>query len=163
MNAGMNEVELWNFIENVTLLNMETLEKKEFKKDQIKHGYRSTQIQTMNSIITNITLKLNQGYSAEIEQKMLKTKENRREKQPYEYPNAGSVFKRPEGHFVGKLIQDLNLKGFRIGDAQISEKHAGFIVNRGGATGAGSSGLESSCISLTNLARISANILWWTA
>lgn len=58
----------------------------------------------------------------------------RKEKQPLEYPNAGSVFKRPEGHFAGKLIEDCGLKGYTVGGAQVSEKHAGFIINRGGAT-----------------------------
>ena len=74
------------------------------------------------------------GDGEEIREKMAQNMNTRKEKQPLEYPSAGSYFKRPEGHFAGKLIEDCGLKGFSVGGAQVSEKHAGFIINRGGAT-----------------------------
>ena len=85
-------------------------------------------------IILSSTLSLKAGDAEEIFNAMAKNMSSRREKQPLEYPNAGSTFKRPEGHFAGKLIEDAGLKGYSIGGAQVSEKHAGFLINRGGAT-----------------------------
>ncbi len=79
-------------------------------------------------------LKLCKGLQQEIYQKMEQLAMQRREKQPLEYPSAGSTFKRPKGYFAGKLIDDAGLRGFRIGDAQVSEKHCGFVINRGNAT-----------------------------
>ena len=74
------------------------------------------------------------GDSDEIEAKMKELAARRTEKQPLEYPSAGSTFKRPEGYFAGKLIEDAGMKGFSVGDAQVSEKHSGFVINRGNAT-----------------------------
>ena len=71
---------------------------------------------------------------AEIQEEIKELNKRRREKQPLEYPSAGSTFKRPEGYFAGKLIEDAGLRGYRVGDAQVSEKHCGFVVNRGEAT-----------------------------
>ena len=71
-----------------------------------------------------------------VEERIADFAQRRREKQPLEYPSAGSTFKRPEGYFAGKLISDAGLKGFSVGNAQVSEKHAGFVINRGGATAA---------------------------
>ena len=79
-------------------------------------------------------MQLAEGNKEEIHAKMEELTLKRREKQPLEYPSAGSTFKRPEGHFAGKLIEDAGLRGYRIGDAQVSEKHCGFVVNRGNAT-----------------------------
>ena len=87
-------------------------------------------------IVLGITLQLTPGDYDTIAATMKDLMGRRREKQPLEYPSAGSFFKRPEGYFAGKLIQDAGLKGFAVGDAQISEKHAGFVVNRGNATAA---------------------------
>lgn len=81
-------------------------------------------------------IRLERGDRDEIYEKMRSFAASRKEKQPLEYPSAGSYFKRPEGHFAGKLIEDCGLKGFSVGGAQVSEKHAGFIINRGGATAA---------------------------
>ena len=81
-------------------------------------------------------MELKEGDKEEIKAKMLELNRRRKEKQPLEWPSAGSTFKRPEGHYVGPMIEELGLKGYRIGDAQISEKHAGFIINRGNATAA---------------------------
>ena len=85
-------------------------------------------------IILSTTLELKEGNTEEIWAAMSKNLTSRREKQPLEYPNAGSTFKRPSGHFAGKLIEDSGLKGYTVGGAQISEKHAGFTINIGGAT-----------------------------
>ena len=85
-------------------------------------------------VILSTTLELKEGSAEEIFALMNKNMTSRREKQPLEYPNAGSTFKRPEGHFAGKLIEDAGLKGYTVGGAQISQKHAGFTVNVGGAT-----------------------------
>jgi len=98
-------------------------------------GYRKSIYDQMpDAVILSVTMKLRSGESEQIRKTMEDLAKRRREKQPLEYPSAGSTFKRPEGYFAGKLIEDCGLKGFQIGGAQISEKHAGFIVNRGGAT-----------------------------
>ena len=85
-------------------------------------------------IAARATFRLTPGDSRQIAAEMADYASRRREKQPLEYPSAGSTFKRPEGHFAGKLIEDCGLKGFSVGGAQVSEKHAGFVINRGGAT-----------------------------
>ena len=81
-------------------------------------------------------MKLNKGRREEIRARMDELKEKRVQKQPLEYGSAGSTFKRPEGYFAGKLIEDAGLRGYRVGDAQVSEKHCGFVINRGSATAA---------------------------
>lgn len=98
-------------------------------------GYR-TSVYEKNSryVVLGATLSLNSGDREQIEGSMAQIMERRKSTQPLEYPSAGSVFKRPEGHFAGKLIEDCGLKGTRVGGAEVSQKHAGFIVNRGGAT-----------------------------
>ena len=102
--------------------------------DKHQFGYRHSCYMENNHIILSGEFSLNNGDSVEITAKMKELMNSRRTKQPLEYPSAGSVFKRPEGYFAGKLIEDAGLKGYRIGDAQVSDKHAGFIVNRGMAT-----------------------------
>lgn len=97
-------------------------------------GYRKSMFATEKSIILKTKLKLQKGNKDEIELKMRQLLEQRKLKQPLEYPSAGSTFKRPEGYFVGKMIEELNLKGMSIGGAQVSEKHGGFIINKGNAT-----------------------------
>lgn len=107
-----------------------------FSGDELKLGYRRSAYTDSDLIITSLTLKLNKGNCAEIKAKMDDLMARRKEKQPLEYPSAGSTFKRPEGYFAGALIEQCGLKGFKIGGAQVSEKHAGFIVNVGSATAA---------------------------
>ena len=103
---------------------------------ELQFGYRHSALMEMGYIVTGVTLKLTPGDYDTIAATMKDLMGRRREKQPLEYPSAGSFFKRPEGYFAGKLIQDAGLKGFAVGDAQISEKHAGFVINRGNATAA---------------------------
>ncbi len=97
-------------------------------------GYRHSVFMEKNYIILSATLQLTKDEPDAIRARMNDYLARRREKQPLEYPSAGSVFKRPEGHFAGKLIEDAGLKGLRVGGAEVSPKHAGFIVNVGGAT-----------------------------
>lgn len=97
-------------------------------------GYRASVYKDNGSIIISAKFKLVPGSSEEIGAKMLDFAKRRSDKQPLEYPSAGSVFKRPEGYFAGQLIQQAGLKGYRIGGACVSEKHSGFIINKGGAT-----------------------------
>lgn len=97
-------------------------------------GYRTSAYEKNGYIITTLTLKLKKGNHDEIKAKMFELLQRRKDKQPLEYPSAGSTFKRPEGYFAGALIQECGLKGASVGGAQVSEKHAGFVINKGGAT-----------------------------
>ena len=99
-------------------------------------SYRHTALMERDLIVVGATLQLQAGDKDAIWAKMKDLMARRHEKQPLEYPSAGSFFKRPVGYFAGKLIQDAGLKGFTVGGAQVSEKHAGFVINRGGATAA---------------------------
>ena len=103
---------------------------------ELELGYRHSSLMEKGYIVTGVTLKLAPGNKEEIADKMKDLMGRRREKQPLEYPSAGSFFKRPTGYFAGALVEQTGLKGFRVGDAQVSEKHAGFVVNRGHATAA---------------------------
>ena len=103
---------------------------------ELDFGYRHSALMDKDCIVTGVTLKLTPGDRDAIAAKMQDLMARRREKQPLEYPSAGSFFKRPVGYFAGKLVQDAGLKGFTVGGAQVSEKHAGFVINRGGATAA---------------------------
>lgn len=103
-------------------------------KDQLDLGYRRSAYTDNGYTIISATLKLQKGDKTEIKEAMSDKLCRRKEKQPLEFPSAGSTFKRPEGYFAGALIEDCNLKGYTIGGAQVSEKHAGFVINRGGAT-----------------------------
>jgi UDP-N-acetylmuramate dehydrogenase len=102
--------------------------------EQHKFGYRTSIFQGTNKIVVSSRLKLEYGDKKSIKEKMDDLNKRRRDKQPLEMPSAGSVFRRPEGYYAGKLIQDSGLRGYSIGGAQVSEKHCGFIVNKGNAT-----------------------------
>ena len=106
----------------------------ELSKDRLELGYRSSIFQKNNYIILGGTIELETGNKDNILSEMNELNAKRREKQPLNFASAGSTFKRPEGYFAGKLIEDSGLKGKKIGGAQVSEKHAGFIVNTGTAT-----------------------------
>ncbi len=102
--------------------------------EDMAFGYRTSRAKTEELIVLRAVIGLQEGGREEIGARMEELLEQRRQKQPLEYPSAGSTFKRPEGYFAGKLIQDAGLSGFRIGDAQVSEKHCGFVINRGSAS-----------------------------
>jgi UDP-N-acetylmuramate dehydrogenase len=102
--------------------------------DELELSYRHSAYYNNNCIVTGLYFKLDNGDKDEIKSKMTDLIGRRKEKQPIEYPSAGSTFKRPEGYFAGALIQECGLKGATVGGAQVSEKHAGFVINIGGAT-----------------------------
>src|SRR5690554_6585284 len=103
-------------------------------RKELSFGYRQSRLQKEGQIVLEGLFELRRGEEGNIREKMSEFNRRRKEKQPLEFPNAGSIFKRPPGAFVGRLITEAGLKGVRIGDAQVAEKHAGFIVNRGRAT-----------------------------
>lgn len=104
--------------------------------EELELGYRTSCIAAKEYVVLEGTFQLSVGEKTAIEARMEELSVQRKTKQPVEYPSAGSTFKRPEGHFAGKLIEDAGLRGFQVGGAQLSEKHCGFVVNRGGATAA---------------------------
>ena len=106
----------------------------EIVNGHLELGYRTSSIQKKDLIVLSAKLQLKKAPYDEIKDKMNELDHKRKDKQPLEWPSAGSTFKRPEGHFAGKLIQDCGLRGYSIGGAQISEKHCGFVINKGGAT-----------------------------
>ena len=133
MNAGAYEGEVKDVIEKVTLLTRDG-EIYEAKNEELAFTYRNSVLQKTGDIVLDVTFKLKKGKKEKIKERMDELTFLRTSKQPLEYPSCGSVFKRPVGHFTGKLIQDANLQGLTWGGAQISTKHAGFIVNINKAT-----------------------------
>ncbi len=133
MNAGAYGGEMKDIVESVRLMDTDG-KIKELSGAEMDFGYRHSRMEGSDDIILSAVLRLAPGEREAIEEKMRELGEKRREKQPLEYPSAGSTFKRPEGHFAGQLIEEAGLKGFRVGGAQVSEKHAGFVINTGHAT-----------------------------
>ena len=133
MNAGAYGEELSLIVKDVTFIDKDNNIKTIDKKD-CGFGYRHSVFMENGGIITSCTLSLKNGNKEEIKAKTDDLKERRVSKQPLDKPSAGSTFKRPTGYFAGALIEEAGLKGFKIGGAQISEKHAGFVVNTGNAT-----------------------------
>ena len=133
MNAGAYEGELKDIVKSVTAIRSD-FEIREFSNEEMKFRYRNSLVQDENLVVLSATFKLKCGNKEEINDKMQDLMARRKAKQPLEYPSAGSTFKRPEGYFAGKLIQDAGLKGLTHGGAQISKKHSGFVINIGGAT-----------------------------
>lgn len=133
MNAGAYDGEIKNVIleaevldsdGNIIILN----------RDELDLGYRTSKVMKENFIVLSAIFQLELGDKEKIQDRVNELTRKREEKQPLEYPSAGSTFKRPEGYFAGKLIQDAGLKGYSIGGAAVSEKHSGFVINKGGAT-----------------------------
>lgn len=134
MNAGAFGGEMKDVVMVVNHMNLDG-ERGSFQGDaDLGFAYRHSNYMDSDLIITSVIFHLEKGNPDAIKMKMDGLLDRRKTKQPLEYPSAGSTFKRPEGHFAGALIQDCNLKGYSIGGAQVSEKHAGFVVNKGGAT-----------------------------
>ena len=133
MNAGAYGGETADALLQVTFLD-ENGDFRTEKKENLALSYRHSLFCEKNWIITEAVFRLRAGDRSEIKRQMEDILARRKAKQPLEYPSAGSTFKRPEGHFAGALIEQAGLKGVSVGGAQVSEKHAGFVINRGGAT-----------------------------
>lgn len=129
MNAGAYGGEMKDILKSVTVLNSQG-QVEELPVDQLELGYRTSLISKRGDIVLGAKIELEPKDPEEIKALMEELKQKRMEKQPLEYPSAGSTFKRPEGYFAGKLIQDAGLKGFQVGGAQVSEKHSGFVINK---------------------------------
>ena len=133
MNAGAYGGEMKDILLDVDLLTPQG-EIITLKAEDMDLSYRHSIVFDKDYIVLGARIRLQPGQEQEIREKMDQLARARREKQPLEYPSAGSTFKRPTGYFAGKLIQDAGLKGYTVGGAMVSEKHAGFVVNHGGAT-----------------------------
>ena len=133
MNAGAYGGEMKDIIKSVKVLDTQG-EARVLPKEELKMGYRTSIVKEKGYTVLSVELELTRGNQEEIRNTMEDLKERRTSKQPLEMPSAGSTFKRPEGYFAGKLIMDSGLRGFSVGGAQVSEKHCGFVVNKGGAT-----------------------------
>lgn len=134
MNAGAYGGEMKDIVEFVEVLDFDNYEVKELKNEELDFSYRKSIIQRKNYIVLTIKLKLKKGNKEEIKAVYEDLREKRNSKQPLNFGSAGSTFKRPEGHFASKLIEDAGLKGYHINDAWVSEKHSGFVVNKGNAS-----------------------------
>ena len=135
MNAGAYGGEMKDVVESVVIYYLPEQRLYELTKEQCQYGYRHSIFQSMGGcVILSAVLRLEKGSGEEIAAKMRELNERRRDKQPLDLPSAGSAFKRPEGHYAAALIEQAGLKGYSIGGAQVSPKHAGFVVNTGSAT-----------------------------
>lgn len=137
MNAGAYDGELKDVIESVVIYYLPEQKLYELTKEQCQFAYRSSIFQTMpGCLVLSVVFRLEAGDKEQIADRMKELNERRRNKQPLDMPSAGSAFKRPEGNYASKVIEEAGLKGYTVGGAQVSEKHAGFIVNTGSATSA---------------------------
>lgn len=133
MNAGAYDGEMSHIIESVVIIDKNG-EIKKLSNEQMEFDYRNSAVLKYGYIALQVTFNLKNGEHSKIKNRMDELTARRKEKQPLEYPSAGSTFKRPDGYFASKLIQDSGLKGVNVGDAQVSKKHSGFIINKGNAT-----------------------------
>ncbi len=134
MNAGAYDGEMVQIIKEARLVSKDGSREYTLSCDELELSYRHSILHETGDIVVCVTLQLEEGNKEEISAKMKELAARRNEKQPVHLPSAGSFFKRPEGHFAGKLVQDAGMKGFSVGAAQVSPLHSGFIVNNGGAT-----------------------------
>ena len=135
MNAGAYGGEMKDVVTSVTVLTQNG-DIKTLSGEEMNFRYRGSVVEEEGYIVLEAVMELAEGKLEEIQARIEELSVQRRTKQPIEYPSAGSTFKRPEGYFAGKLIQDANLRGYQVGGAQVSEKHCGFVINAGGATAA---------------------------
>lgn len=133
MNAGAYGGEMKDIIKEVKVLDDQG-EVRVLSNEEMKLGYRTSIVKEKGYTVLSAVLQLKKGDVSVIRETMEDLKNRRTSKQPLDMPSAGSTFKRPEGYFAGKLIMDSGLRGFSVGGAQVSEKHCGFVVNKGGAT-----------------------------
>jgi len=133
MNAGAYDGEMSKVLHSALVIDNKG-EIRNLSKEELELSYRMSAILKYGYIVLQVTLKLTPGEKDKIKARIDELTQKRTDKQPLEYASAGSTFKRPEGYFAGKLIQDAGLKGFNVGAAEVSEKHSGFLVNKGGAS-----------------------------
>lgn len=135
MNAGAYDGEMKDVLEKIEVMDKEG-NVFELQGEEMALGYRQSAVQNMDLIVLTATMKLKKGKYQDIKAKMDDLDYRRKSKQPLEWPSAGSTFKRPTGYYAGKLVQDVGLKGFSMGRAQVSELHSGFVINKGDASAA---------------------------
>ena len=133
MNAGAYGGEMKDVLKWVKVVDQND-EIKTLENDELELGYRTSRVMKEKMIVLEACIKLELGIMGEIADVMALLMSKRKASQPLEYPSAGSTFKRPEGYYAGKLVQDAGMKGYRVGDAMVSEKHSGFVINCGNAT-----------------------------
>ncbi len=133
MNAGAYGGEMKDIVKRVKIID-NNLEIKWIDLEDMNFAYRTSKVKQEKLLVLEVEIRLEKGNKEEIEKEMNRLNEERRKKQPLEFASGGSTFKRPEGYFAGKLIDDSGLRGVRYKDAQVSEKHCGFVINRGSAT-----------------------------
>lgn len=134
MNAGAYGGEMKQVVTKVKVLDTDSLHVIELSNEEMDFGYRHSILKEKNYIALGCEIKLSHSDKETIGAYMRELALKRKEKQPLEYPSAGSTFKRPEGYFAGKLIEDAGLGGYSVGDAEVSEKHKGFVINKGNAS-----------------------------
>lgn len=134
MNAGAYGGEMKDIVRSVKAVSPDGSEERIFTADEMDFSYRHSILEENGYIAVEVTIELKKGDKEEISALMKELLEKRNSKQPVNYPSAGSTFKRPEGYFAGKLIEDAGLKGLTVGGAQVSTLHSGFVINIGGAT-----------------------------
>ena len=135
MNAGAYDGEMKQIVETVEVVDTKG-DTRVLSCSEMEFGYRTSILKREPLVVTKVVFRLAEGDKNVIKEKMDDLAQRRRDKQPLEYPSAGSTFKRPEGHFAGKLIMDAGLRGYQVGGARVSDKHCGFVINAGDATAA---------------------------
>lgn len=134
MNAGAYGGEMKDIVELVNVVSADGRKLETLRGEELDLSYRHSVLEETGDVVVSVGLRLTKGEKSDIRERMSELTRQRNEKQPVQYPSAGSFFKRPAGHFAGKLVEDAGLKGISVGGAQVSPKHAGFVVNTGGAT-----------------------------